>query len=155
MLLSVRQVSFISFSLLVCARPSFFLSASFTMHSSVSNLLCFNHSAAMGSRRQNLIRWTPYMDECLLNLENSPQSLPSDKNFCQWVKLQRLADELGTQLSTDDISHIDITDQKTQYALKGFERQMNEWEKQKTTEITSRMFSHQLERRPISRSMRH
>lgn len=98
----------------------------------------FDSSAAMGSRRQNLIRWTPYMDECLRDLENSKASLPSDKNLCQWVKLQRLADDLGTQISTDDASHIDTSDQKIQYALKGFERQMNEWGKQKSAEITSR-----------------
>ena len=98
----------------------------------------FDRSAAMGSRRQNLIRWTPYMDECLRDLEDSSEPLPSDKSLCQWVKLQRLADELGTQISTDDAAHIDISDQKIQYALKGFERQMNEWVKQKSAEITSR-----------------
>ena len=92
----------------------------------------------MGSRRQNLIRWTPYMDECLRDLEGSREPLPSDRSLCQWVKLQRLADELGTQISTDDASHIDISDQKIQYALKGFERQMNEWVKQKSAEITCR-----------------
>lgn len=97
--------------------------------------LCAN--AAMGSRRQNLIRWTPYMDECLRDLENSKGPLPSDKSLCRWVKLQRLADDLGTQISTDDASHIDISDQKIQYALKGFERQMNEWRKQRSAEVTS------------------
>lgn len=78
------------------------------------------------------------MDECLRDLEDSREPLPSDRRLCQWVKLQRLADELGTQISTDDAAHIDISDQKIQYALKGFERQMNEWVKQKSAEITSR-----------------
>ena len=96
-----------------------------------------NKSAAMGSRRQNLIRWTPYMDECLCDLENSSESFPSDKVFCQWVRLQKLADDLGAQISTDEISHTDITNQKIQYALKGFERQLVDWEKQKSVEITS------------------
>lgn len=89
----------------------------------------------MGSRRQNLIRWTPYMTKCLRDLETSTESLPSDKSFCQWVKLQRLADDLGTQISIDDVSHAEISDQKIQYALKGFESQMNEWRKQNSTEI--------------------
>lgn len=94
-------------------------------------------SAAMGTRRQNLIRWTPYMDECLRDLEKSSEAFPSDKVFCQWVRLQKLADDLGAQISTDEISHTDISDQKTQYALKGFERQLVDWEKQKSVEITS------------------
>ena len=101
-----------------------------------------NRSAAMGSRRLNLTRWTSYMDECLHDLETSEDALPSDKTFCQWVKLQRLADELGTQISTDDVSHAGISDLKIQYPLKGFERQISDWKKQKPAEVTScRVFS--------------
>lgn len=92
----------------------------------------------MGSRRLNLTRWTPYMDECLNDLETSKDSLPSDKTFCQWVRIQRRADDLGAQISTDDISHTSMSDPKTQYALKAFERQMKDWEKQKPTQVTSR-----------------
>lgn len=91
----------------------------------------------MGSRRLNLTRWTPYIDECLYDLERSDESLPSDKTLCQWVKLQRLADDLGTQISTDDISYAGVSDPKIQYALKGFERQMTDWKKQKPTQVTS------------------
>lgn len=86
------------------------------------------------------------MDECLRDLENSKESLLSDKSLCQWVKLQRLADDLGTQISTDDASHIDPSDQKIQYALKGFERQMHEWGKQKSAAINSRECSLHLAR---------
>lgn len=78
------------------------------------------------------------MDECLHDLDGSDESLPSDKTFCQWVKLQRLADDLGTQISTDDVSHTSMSDPKIQYALKGFERQMKDWEKQKPAQVTSR-----------------
>lgn len=98
----------------------------------------FIHSAAMGSRRLNLIRWTAYMDECLHDLETSEEALPSDKTLCQWVKLQRLADEIGTQISADGVSHGEISDPKVQYALKGFERQMGDWKKQKPAQIASR-----------------
>lgn len=86
------------------------------------------------------------MDECLRDLETSEGPLPSDKRLCQWVKLQRLADDLGTQISTDDASHIDISDQKIQYALRGFERQMNEWRKQRSAEVTSRECSSEFKR---------
>lgn len=77
------------------------------------------------------------MDECLYDLETSKDALPSDQTFCQWVKLQRLADDLGTQISTDDASQAGISDLKIQYALKGFERQMTDWKKQKPSEVTS------------------
>lgn len=91
----------------------------------------------MGSRRVNLTRWTSYIDECLHDLETSEDALPSDKTFCQWVKLQRLADDLGTQISTEDISHVGISDPKVKYALKGFERQISDWKKQKPAEVNS------------------
>lgn len=80
------------------------------------------------------------MDECLRDLEKSSEAFPSDKVFCQWVRLQKLADDLGAQISTDEISQTDISDQKTQYALKGFEKQLVDWEKQKSVEITSCIF---------------
>ena len=78
------------------------------------------------------------MTECLHDLETSTEALPSDKSFCQWIKLQRLADDLGAQISTDDVSHAEISDPKIQYALKGFEVQMNEWTKQNLTDIACR-----------------
>jgi hypothetical protein len=77
------------------------------------------------------------MDERLHDLEMSEDALPSDKTFCQWVKLQRLADDLGTQISTEDISYAGISDPKIQYALKGFERQMTDWKKQKPAQVAT------------------
>ena len=82
------------------------------------------------------------MDDCLRVLETSDESLPSDLTFCQWMKLQRLADDLGAQISAEDRAYTEMSDPSIQYALKGFERQMQEWEKQKSAQITSRMFLH-------------
>ncbi|KAL9604243.1 MAG: hypothetical protein Q9219_000641 [cf. Caloplaca sp. 3 TL-2023] len=91
-------------------------------------LLCAN--TAMSLRRTNLIRWSTYMDECLDALDTSPEALPSDQILVEWVRLQRLADDVGNQISTEDSSSPGVSDVKTQYALKGFERQMRDWEKQ-------------------------
>ncbi|KAL9007595.1 MAG: hypothetical protein Q9173_007172, partial [Seirophora scorigena] len=91
-------------------------------------LLCAN--AAMGLRRSNLIRWSTYMDECLDFLSTSSEALPSDSTLLEWVRLQRLADDLGNQMSVDEWSNIGVSDVKTQYALKAFERQMKDWDKQ-------------------------
>ncbi|KAL8701264.1 MAG: hypothetical protein Q9224_000577 [Gallowayella concinna] len=98
-------------------------------------LLCAN--AAMGLRRTNLIRWSSHMDDCLELLSTSPEALPSDPMLLEWVRLQRLADEVGNQISIDESSNLGNSDVKTQYALKGFERQMEDWEKQASKQVTS------------------
>ncbi|CAO1605432.1 hypothetical protein XANCAGTX0491_008950 [Xanthoria calcicola] len=98
-------------------------------------LLCAN--AAMGLRRTNLIRWGAHMDDCLDFLNTSPEALPSDSVLVEWVRLQRLADDVGNQISVDESSSLGISDVKTQYALKGFERQMKDWEKQASKQVTS------------------
>lgn len=95
-------------------------------------------SAAMGLRRTNLIRWGAHMDDCLDFLNTSPEALPSDSVLVEWVRLQRLADDVGNQISVDESSSLGISDVKTQYALKGFERQMKDWEKQASKQVTSR-----------------
>lgn len=95
-------------------------------------------SAAMGLRRTNLIRWSSHMDDCLDFLNTSSEALPSDSVLVEWVRLQRLADEVGNQISVDESSSLGISDVKTQYALKGFERQMKDWEKQASKQVTSR-----------------
>ncbi|KFY31054.1 hypothetical protein V493_01418 [Pseudogymnoascus sp. VKM F-4281 (FW-2241)] len=88
--------------------------------------LCCN--AAMGLRRSNLIRWTSYLGECVEALETSADAAPSDKVLCQWVRSQHIAEEVGTQFSMDDsFASVSITDPKVQYALKGFERDLEHW----------------------------
>ncbi|KAI4289649.1 MAG: hypothetical protein L6R35_001073 [Caloplaca aegaea] len=101
-------------------------------------LLCAN--TAMGLKRSNLIRWSTYMDECLDSLSTSSEALPSDSTLLEWVRLQRLADDLGNQISVDESSNIGVSDLKTQYALKAFERQMKEWDRQASKEKESRKF---------------
>ncbi|KAL8853606.1 MAG: hypothetical protein Q9221_001592 [Calogaya cf. arnoldii] len=98
-------------------------------------LLCAN--AAMGLRRTNLIRWSAHIDDCLDFLNTSSEALPSDAVLVEWVRLQRLADDVGTQILVDESSSLGISDVKTQYALKGFERQMKDWEKQASKQVTS------------------
>ncbi|KAL9581899.1 MAG: hypothetical protein Q9203_005714, partial [Teloschistes exilis] len=98
-------------------------------------LLCA--SASMGLRRPNLIRWTSQMDDCLESLKTCPDNLPLDSVLVDLVRLQRLADDVGNQISLDDSSHMGISDIKTQYALKGFERQMRDWEQQASKQANS------------------
>jgi hypothetical protein len=95
----------------------------------------------MSLRRPILLRWQPYMDECLEMLENSPDAYPSDKTLCQWIKLQHIAEEVSFQFSMDDpTGSVALSDTKTQYALKGFKGQLDDWRKQVTDEQYGRKF---------------
>ena len=82
----------------------------------------------MSLRRPLLIRWTPYADECIEILHNSPDALPSDKWLVHLVRGQHIAEDIGLEFSMDDpASPLTLTDPKTQYHLKAFERQLMEW----------------------------
>jgi len=93
-------------------------------------------NASMGLRRANLIRWTSYMADCIDVLETSPEAAPSDKALCQWVRSQHIAEEIATQFSMDDpAARVSIADPKVQYALKGFERDLEKWSNQVPPEV--------------------
>ena len=79
------------------------------------------------------------MDESLEILQNSPDALPSDKVLVHWVKLVHIGEEIGFQFSMDDpATNVAITDPKIQYALKGFERRLDEWRKDVPSDHYSR-----------------
>jgi hypothetical protein len=85
-------------------------------------------NAAMALRRTLLCRWNSYMDECIEIVQHSPDSLPSDQLLIHWAKLSHIAEEVGFQFSMDDpISGVSLSDPKVQYALKGFEKQLDQW----------------------------
>lgn len=85
-------------------------------------------SASMVLRRPNLVRWTNYMKECIEVLESHPDAFPSDKIFCQYVKIQHICEDIGLQFLMDDnTANISITDPKVTYALNVLETQLKTW----------------------------
>lgn len=95
-------------------------------------------NAAMGLRRQNLVRWSPYLDDCLSVLESSSDAAPTDSTLCQWIRCQHIAEEVGNSFSMDDaFAVVAISDAKVQYALKGFERDLEKWSEQVPQECQS------------------
>lgn len=85
------------------------------------------------------------MDECLEILENSPDALPSDKVLVHWAKLAHLSEEVSFQFSMDDpTTSLSLSDLKVQYALKGFEKQLEQWRKEVPPDLYSRMFMNSL-----------
>uniref|UniRef100_A0A093VK98 Transcriptional regulatory protein SEF1 n=1 Tax=Talaromyces marneffei PM1 TaxID=1077442 RepID=A0A093VK98_TALMA len=88
-------------------------------------------NASMALRRPLLCRWHPYMDECIEILQTSPDAETSDRNLIHWAKLTHIAEEVAFQFSMDDpSSNLTLNDPKVQYALKGFEKQLDEWRRE-------------------------
>ena len=76
-------------------------------------------------RRANLIKWTPYADDCMEILSSSPEASESEKFLCQWFRIQHIAEDIGTHFSTDDPPRFTETNEtKIRYAVKGFETQL-------------------------------
>ncbi|KAB5580000.1 hypothetical protein GE09DRAFT_1080496 [Coniochaeta sp. 2T2.1] len=85
-------------------------------------------NTSMALHRPNLIRWNSFMTECVDILESSPEAAPTDKYFCHLVWTHKLAEEVGIQFAMDDPSaSINIADSRTQYALRGFERDLEKY----------------------------
>ncbi|CAK4034356.1 hypothetical protein DOTSEDRAFT_169698 [Lecanosticta acicola] len=85
-------------------------------------------SASMVLRRPNLLRWTNYMKECIDVLETSSDALPSDKLFCQYIRVQHICENIGLQFLMDDnTATVSITDPKVTYALNVLENDLKTW----------------------------
>ncbi|KAK4240802.1 hypothetical protein C8A03DRAFT_12871 [Achaetomium macrosporum] len=85
-------------------------------------------NTAMALHRPNLIRWTPFITECMDVLESSPEAAPTDKYLCHLVWTHKLAEEVGIQFSMDDpASTPNLAETRTQHALRGFERELERY----------------------------
>ncbi|KAL1855054.1 hypothetical protein Plec18170_004468 [Paecilomyces lecythidis] len=94
-------------------------------------------------RRTMLVRWSPYMDESLDILQNSPDALPSDRYLTHWLKLTHIGEEVNFQFSMDDpVTNLSLQDPKVQYALKGFEKQIDQWRREVPSEFYSPILRH-------------
>lgn len=99
-------------------------------------------NTSMSLHRPNLIRWTPFMTESLEILESSPDAAPTDKYFSHLVWTHRLAEEVGEQFSLDDPSSlVNITDARTQYALRALERDLDKYIASVAKNMMQREFS--------------
>ncbi|KAL2841696.1 hypothetical protein BJY01DRAFT_217227 [Aspergillus pseudoustus] len=78
-------------------------------------------------RRPILVRWLPYMDECVEILENSPDALPSDKLVIHWAKLARIIEDISSRFFLDDLGVQSFYEPHSQFTLKAFERQLEQW----------------------------
>ncbi|KAK3310699.1 uncharacterized protein B0T15DRAFT_426320 [Chaetomium strumarium] len=85
-------------------------------------------NTSMALHRPNLIRWTPFINECMDLLKSSPEAAPTDKYLCHLVWTHRLAEEVGIQFSMDDPpSTPDLAETRTQHVLNWFERELERY----------------------------
>ena len=85
-------------------------------------------NTSMALHRPNLIRWTPFMTECMEVLRTSPEAAPTDAYFCHLVWTHKIAEEVSVQFQLDDPTYpINVADNKTQHALRGFEYDLEKY----------------------------
>ncbi|EEP76831.1 predicted protein [Uncinocarpus reesii 1704] len=100
-------------------------------------------NASMSLRRPLFIRWQSYNAESIEMLESDPDALPSDQTIIQWVKLAHIGEDICFHFSMDDPTiSVNITDPKIQYALKGFERQLEDWRREVPSDIYTPVMEH-------------
>ncbi|KAF4510750.1 hypothetical protein G6O67_002618 [Ophiocordyceps sinensis] len=89
----------------------------------------FATTTAMSLHRPNLIRWSSFMTESLDLLASSPDAAPTDQYLCHLVWTHRKGEEIGIQFSLDDpgAAPVNVTDVRTQYALKALERDLEKY----------------------------
>ncbi|GME22588.1 C6 transcription factor [Neofusicoccum parvum] len=80
---------------------------------------------AMVLRRPMLLRWNQYMDECVSELESSPDALPSDKVLCYHVRLAAIAEDVASQFSMDDpAASANLADKFNEIALRNYDTKL-------------------------------
>ncbi|KAL1842097.1 hypothetical protein VTJ49DRAFT_6079 [Mycothermus thermophilus] len=85
-------------------------------------------NTSMALHRPNLLRWTPFMAECMDVLSSSPDAAPTDKYLVDVVWMHRLADEIGIHFSADDPAATPSpAEPRTQYLLRWFESKLERY----------------------------
>ena len=103
----------------------------------------FASSVSILMRHPSLVRWTPYIEDCLQYFATSPNTLPGDAWLCALVRCQHIAEDVCTAFGMDDPSaSISFTDTRTQYHLKAFEKQLADWRASAPGYIDKRLVEH-------------
>ncbi|KNA94134.1 hypothetical protein FOXG_00317 [Fusarium oxysporum f. sp. lycopersici 4287] len=93
-------------------------------------------NTSMALHRPNLIRWTPFMEESLHLLQSSPNAAPTDAYFCHLVWTHHLSEQVNVQFSLDDpIFDVHISETRTQYILKGLEKDLKRYREKVPPEL--------------------
>ncbi|KAI0176481.1 hypothetical protein GGR52DRAFT_541200 [Hypoxylon sp. FL1284] len=84
-------------------------------------------NVSMALHRPNLVRWQPFMAECMDSLQSSAAA-PTDRFLCHLVWTHRLAEDVGIHFAMDDPTiFVNITERKVQFALRAFELEFSRY----------------------------
>lgn len=101
-----------------------------TIESRRAFLACYVSASqvSVALRRPNILRFNNFMDESLVILETSPDASEHDRIFCQYVHLQRIAEEMAELFAFDDpMARINIKDPTIQHAMKRYGLNLESW----------------------------
>ncbi|ETR97500.1 hypothetical protein M419DRAFT_91315 [Trichoderma reesei RUT C-30] len=98
-----------------------------------SYFLC--SSMAFSYRRPSILRYGPWVDDCIRVLEAAPTACLNDRRLIEWTKLQIIAEECMSAAGLDNESNVCLADDRVGRVLKhGIERAIS-WKHQVSPEI--------------------
>jgi len=85
-------------------------------------------NVAMALRRPNVLRFTPFMAECVQELETNPKAAKTDIILANLVKVQRIAEDVGNEFAFDRVDAVvDLQEERVQLKLQEFSRRLKTW----------------------------
>jgi hypothetical protein len=96
-------------------------------------------------RHPSLVRWTPYLEECVefFTGKNATGASDGDRWLCSMALGQRIAEEISTVFNMDDpSSSVVFAETSTQYHLKAWEKQLAFWHGHVPESIDHRLKTH-------------
>jgi hypothetical protein len=108
-------------------------------------LACYYFASSVSTmlRHPSLVRWSPYIEECVQYFSTSPFAIKSDAWLCTIVNGQHIAEEVSIIFSMDDpTSAVTFGETKTQYHLKAFEQKLAAWKASAPAYMDKRLVEH-------------
>ncbi|KAL7815794.1 hypothetical protein V8C26DRAFT_420882 [Trichoderma gracile] len=92
-------------------------------------------SMAFSYRRPSILRYGPWVDDCIRVLGAAPTACVNDRRLIEWTKLQTIAEECMSAAGLDNESNVCLSDDRVRRVLKyGIERAVS-WKHQVSPEI--------------------
>ncbi|CUS14602.1 unnamed protein product, partial [Tuber aestivum] len=87
---------------------------------------CCNVSMAL--RKPNMLRFTPFMAECVQELETNPGAEKTDISLANLVKVQKIAEDVGNEFAFDQVDAVvNLQEERVQLKLQEFNRKLKTW----------------------------
>ncbi|GIJ81522.1 hypothetical protein Asppvi_000021 [Aspergillus pseudoviridinutans] len=102
-----------------------------------------NHSVSVILHHPPLIRFSPYIDECLKFFSEGPAPAATDLTLCSLIRLTQITEDVSLLFHLDDpTATISIDDPRTQYLLKFLNTRLEEWKVDAAGHMNSDILEH-------------